>query len=577
MLYLAALLLLLSAAQGTFFPNWPRRAADQTYARPVFNCQSESDCMFLGRCSDDQTRCVCEPGFTGSRCHELDLLPSSVNFGFNNVNFPSWGGVVVRSHLNNTKYEMFASYLVNKCDLFSYGTNSAVLRATANKPEGPYTYQEQVLGPFHHGTVVTEDEHHVFLFADGNRDLPLQYVHDCTKQRESKKMTSHRVVSPSVTEGDYAFGKAPHDYITVTTLSKPDFKIVQANQVVLQTNLEAGIMCNKTNPSPVRLKNGRTAMVLRGTYCDKFGKEPRCPPNSFCQHQHLFFALTVENGNPHEFEPESKWNHIKQLASAEDPFLWVDAQGRYHVLAHSKLACGGVRGPREERCILMASSRNGTAWTSASRPAFEGMVEFQDSPNKHLMHLFQRPKILFDEDGTTPLFLLGGVRRSPKSATQTLMIPFNVEKNQRFRKPPVPLDASGIQDTPKPSKRDTPKPSKRDTAQPSKPQEEQYDEDDENLMDEEDGENLMDEGDDEDLMDEEDNLEDEEENLVDEEDIQVDAPNPPSLASPESTDQILAILVLGLTVVPIGFAFSYLCVRGANRMRGYRAVNQSEH
>lgn len=123
------ILLLCAAAQhsalATSFPDWPKRFADEDYPKPKFACKSEADCMFLGECSRDGTQCVCKEGFAGSRCHELDLLPTKLEYGFNNPNFPSWGGVVTRI---NDKYHMFASYMVNKCDLYSYGTNSAVLR-----------------------------------------------------------------------------------------------------------------------------------------------------------------------------------------------------------------------------------------------------------------------------------------------------------------------------------------------------------------------------------------------------------------------------------------------------------------
>lgn len=326
-------------------------------------------------------------------------------------------------------------------------------------------------------------------------------------------MTPRRIVSPSVKSGDYAYGRAPHDYISITTLSKAtaNLKVTQANRVILQTNLEAGIMCNKTNAHPTVLKSGETAIVLRGTYCDKFGKIPKCPAESFCQHQHLFFTTSVE-GNPHEFESEDKWTHIKQLSAAEDPFLWTDAQGRYHVLVHSKLACGG-RGPREDRCILMGTSLDGKEWVAASRPAFEGQIQLSGGDLKQQLTLFQRPKILFAADGTTPLFLIGGVRRMPRAATQTLMIPFNVKENARFREVDIEHSNGEVEEE-----------------------------------------------------DEHDDVEEEENGYA------IDTAAPQQL----DFKQLLSVIALGMLIAPVSFCLSYVCVRGATNLHGYTAVSQSE-
>lgn len=46
----------------------------------------------------------------------------------------------------------------------------------------------------------------------------------------------------------------------------------------------------------------------------------------------------------------------------------------------------------------------------------------------------QRPKIFFDDDGSTPLFLICGVRRWKEEPTRTVVIPFNVPANDRFYK-----------------------------------------------------------------------------------------------------------------------------------------------
>ena len=123
-----------------------------------------------------------------------------------------------------------------------------------------------------------------------------------------------------------------------------------------------------------------------------------------------------------------EWRLVKQLEASEDPFLWKDANGHYHMLVHSKRACGS----HSDSCGLLASSKDGKEWTSASRPSFRGYVTWRISGKRERATLMQRPKILFADDNSTPLFLICGFRRKLHSRVQTLLIPFNVPQNERF-------------------------------------------------------------------------------------------------------------------------------------------------
>jgi len=120
-----------------------------------------------------------------------------------------------------------------------------------------------------------------------------------------------------------------------------------------------------------------------------------------------------------------------QLEGSEDPFYWIDpSNGAHHMLVHSKEACGQEG---QQRCGLLASSSDGIKWTSASKSAFTGHVTWRSSGNHEHLELMQRPKILFHDDGVTPLFLFCGIRRLVGSkrlrAVHTLAIPFNVPQN----------------------------------------------------------------------------------------------------------------------------------------------------
>ena len=125
------------------------------------------------------------PGYKGSHCERADLLHTQLDFGFSSQEYPSWGGAPI---FYNGKYQLFASYMVNQCGIKSYGTNSAVLKAVSDLPQGPYTFVETVLPPFHHGpAVAVGKDGKLLVFADG-KDMPKETIHDCTKVPDKDKL-----------------------------------------------------------------------------------------------------------------------------------------------------------------------------------------------------------------------------------------------------------------------------------------------------------------------------------------------------------------------------------------------------
>jgi len=414
---LILLLMISLEAESTSFPNWKARLA-----RPYDNdlCATDGDCMYLGECQVESGKCKCSPGFKGSHCHELDLLPTDIRYGFNNASMPSWGATVIK---HQGEYHMVASYMVRNCDIASYGTNSAIMRATSKTPQGPYKYQETLLEPFHHGAALIQDKARgkFYLYADG-RTIPTRYLHTCKENSLEKTMPTRTYRDPNQKTGIWRFGESPHDFVSAFESDKLASGTWTRN-VVLRTNLTAGSACNRTNPAPLLEEDGSVLLVFRTTYCDKSGNLCQPSPTKNCQHMYR-----ARLSSPKDAPEESEMKMIKQLDGAEDPFIWKDRQGRFHLLVHSKNACAA--GP--DTCSLLAASANGVEWTSASRPAYATYVTFRTASNalvRERVTLIQRPKILFDETSGNPLFFICGFRRTSRSHIQTLMIPFNVREN----------------------------------------------------------------------------------------------------------------------------------------------------
>ena len=110
-------------------------------------CKTEMDCQLNGICS--QGSCICDSGWRGEACEELDLLPvDSLTPAYGSNGTTSWGGSVVKSSTGS--FHMFAAEMANSCGMTTWATNSIIVHAVANSPEGPYQRREVVMPPFAH-------------------------------------------------------------------------------------------------------------------------------------------------------------------------------------------------------------------------------------------------------------------------------------------------------------------------------------------------------------------------------------------------------------------------------------------
>ena len=85
------------------------------------------------------------------------------------------------------------------------------------------------------------------------------------------------------------------------------------------------------------------------------------------------------------------------MVRPEDPFVWLDRDGHFHALFHKLTdehpSAGGH-----------AYSRDGWTWTLTDTAAFTTDVRTDDGAT-HAFFRRERPHLLFDDDGTTPLAL----------------------------------------------------------------------------------------------------------------------------------------------------------------------------
>merc|ERR1712038_635348 len=378
-----------------------------------WSCQSEDDCSLLGECSNG--KCMCDPGWKGEKCGQVDLLPAYRYGGYRNESLSSWGGYSIKI---GEKWHMFASGMSHKCPLEKFATNSMTIHATSKNPGGPYQLEDVPLPEFHHSvSVMRVNKTTLALFTEGITTNGLN-VHNCESN------------SSSLANDDYTGPLAPDDHMGVSlSNSGPDGPWKE--HLIFKTNLsDIGVWnCNWSNPSPLVFENGTVLMMYRGTPCMKVG-ERHCKNDTInlCEHQGIAIADSIDGPF------RDRQGMISELSGNEDAVFFRTRRG-FAAMFHSKNACG--QGPEGGKiCGSLAHSKDTWNWTLNNEPCYNGTVLWKEHNGDVTVDKFlsrQRPKIIFSEDGITPLYLTNGVLASDVGGGGmefTVAIPFNVPENR---------------------------------------------------------------------------------------------------------------------------------------------------
>eukprot|EP00565_Helicotheca_tamesis_P001055 CAMPEP_0185740950 /NCGR_PEP_ID=MMETSP1171-20130828/38694_1 /TAXON_ID=374046 /ORGANISM="Helicotheca tamensis, Strain CCMP826" /LENGTH=661 /DNA_ID=CAMNT_0028412883 /DNA_START=27 /DNA_END=2015 /DNA_ORIENTATION=- len=129
--------------------------------RDISACKNDEDCEFNGACSGGA--CVCDKGWTGTSCGTLLLDPNPViAYGHGSPganNHSSWGGGPPVYDPATGKYNLFVSEISAHCGMSTWMRMSQSVRATADTIEGPYEFEEVIIGTESHNTYYAYSEH----------------------------------------------------------------------------------------------------------------------------------------------------------------------------------------------------------------------------------------------------------------------------------------------------------------------------------------------------------------------------------------------------------------------------------
>jgi len=282
----------------------------------------------------------------------LRLRKAKVDNGLqqNSTATHTWGGHAMKD-ASSGKWVGFFSYMAAGCGLSNWQSNSMIISAVADAPDGPYTKQiKPVTPPWTHNAMISRHPNgSYFLFHIGS-GTPKAALKNCSQ------------------EPDPFFPFSPQPAPATTHVAESLHGPWRPAPGVPGVN----------NPAPYFFENGTTllfdrtsvrwAPAIDGDYANKR-------------------TTVAQNGSMHP----------------EDPGVWRDHRG-FHMLfnansGHSHCASGVP-------CGGHAWSKDGLEWSAPLIPSFGTIVHYDDGSTVTWDYV-ERPQIAQEDDGTPLTLFLG--------------------------------------------------------------------------------------------------------------------------------------------------------------------------
>lgn len=325
------------------------------------------------------------------------LLPAPRNGGFRMSGYWVWDPSVIKAE--DGRYHMFASRWSKDLGFGNWVSNSEIVRAVSDRPEGPYEYVETVLqargkqyfdGLITHNPRITKYQNQYLLYYMGSTyDFPV----------------------PQDKEDIWADGRASAAWmnkrIGLAVADKIDGPWKRVDQPLLLPRSGKWDASITSNPSPVILPNGEVYLLYKSSSVDTR------PPL-------LLGAAYAKKGyaGPYERlsdEPVFSFHSKERMDNdVEDPFVWWSGM-QYELIMKDRFGhiCG------EEGGGLHATSKDGVSW-KISQPvkAYSRHITWEDG-SKTLQANFERPFLLFDKGKPTHLFAATGSGPGPYQLSES--------------------------------------------------------------------------------------------------------------------------------------------------------------
>jgi hypothetical protein len=329
------------------------------------------------------------------------MQEAPVGGGFQMEGYWVWCGSVIKG--DDGMFHMFASRWPKKLPFHpGWMVASEVVHALADKPEGPYQFNDVALpargaefwdGRSTHNPRITKYKDTYYIFYMGSTH-PFDEI---TKPDTLTLKSSYCTVARSNKRIGLAWSKNING--PWTRMEKP----------ILDTKPETFYSFLTSNPSPWINEDGSVVLMFKSRkYKQGF---------PFQSSMMIGIATAPKVEGPYSVAGNEPIFGENKIGEIEDPFLWRDESG-YHVIAKDQQ--GKITG--EFQSGILAHSKDAIHWQLDKSPlAYSRKLKWNDGTTQTMGQL-ERPFILFQEGKPTHLFFAtmdgaggGGFNNSTRS------------------------------------------------------------------------------------------------------------------------------------------------------------------
>ena len=375
-----------------------------------FTCKTPADCSYNGECDNSTTNCTCDPGWTGKTCSTLHLLPARRNNGLNTTDASgltsSWGGTTNKG--NDEKWHMHAAAFTHHCGINQWSSNSRIVHAVSDTPDGPYLVKDIVVPVWAHNPAVVQspdDGMWVMTYVANNTAQHPEWEAVCSPDGSRLLINSTR---------DPTGNQPPlqNNYMmTAKDINGPWSSPVQLDSIF---DLVVAPFTQPSAPYPDRNTN---LILSLGASGDMTGLWRRCcqpppkyaPPGGggasviFQVHADDWRNIKTWRASPTSLFPDLKANGY------EDPHIYADRRPNiFHAVFHNMI--GGWHQPKYPNIqvgVHAFSDDGGYKWTETG-VAFNTTVRYDDGSSINLIRR-ERPHIVVNQTTKFPMYLTSGV------------------------------------------------------------------------------------------------------------------------------------------------------------------------
>ena len=382
-------------------------------------CASDADCSYNGICKRGSggASCACSPAWRGSQCSTLNLLPARPDAGLNASDaggpLSSWGGTVLAG--DDGKWHMHVAEFVGQCGFNGWATNSRVVHAVADAPDGRYKVADVTWPVWAHNPAVVRAPtgEWVMTFVSNTSADVTSFETICDENGDIVRNSSISDQLPLVQHNFMSIAKGP-----AGPWSDP-VPIDQPFDDAVPPFLTKGLGNRNTNIIISIQQDG--SMVGLWRRC--------CSPPSKYQPEGGGGASVIFTVHATNWRNVSTWKASSRAVfpelhanGYEDPHLWRDPvrKGVFHAVFHNMV--GGWHQPEFPNIQVGAhaySANNGHTWVSTGL-AFNLTVDYTDGSSKTFIQR-ERPHIVLNSQGE-PTHLVSGVTYSMRSSLPTCTI-----------------------------------------------------------------------------------------------------------------------------------------------------------